>query len=96
MANTRQSAKRARQAERRQERNQIIRAATRTAVKGALEAVVKKDLNAAKEGYRKAIRALDKAASKGAIPKGRASRKMSRITFFARKLLPELFQSSSK
>lgn len=88
MANTRQSEKRARQAEKRQTRNQIVRSATRSALSKALEAIRAKDAQKAKEAYNGAIRALSKAASKGAIPKGRAARKISRLTLLAKKTLP--------
>jgi ribosomal protein S20 len=35
------------------------------------------------------VKSLTKAASKGAIPKSRAARKVSRLTLLAKKLLPE-------
>lgn len=91
MANTRKAAKRAKQADSRQTRNTIVRSATRTAVRNAVEAIKTKDLAKAKEAYAQAVRALSKAATKGAMPKGRASRKTSRLTLFVKKTLPELF-----
>jgi hypothetical protein len=36
-----------------------------------------------------AVKALSKAASKGTIPKSRASRKISRLTLLAKKILPD-------
>lgn len=89
MANKRQSAKRAKQAVKRQNRNQSVKTATKTAVKKALEAVQSKDINKAKEAYLLAVKALGKASSKGSIPKARASRKISRLTLLAKKLLPD-------
>ena len=89
MANTRQSAKRARQANKRQARNTIVKSATRTALSKAVEAIKTKDASKAKEAYVQAIRALSKAASKGVIPAGRASRKISRLTALAKGALPE-------
>ena len=89
MANKRQSAKRATQAETRQNRNNTVRSATKTAVKKAIEAVQAKDLGKAKEAYMLAIKALSKAASKGTIPKSRASRKIGRLTLLAKKILPD-------
>ena len=92
MANTRQSTKRAKQAKRRQTRNQIVRSASRSVLKTALDAIRTKDAAKAKTAYAEAIKALSKAASKGAIPKGRASRKVSRLTHLAKKVMPELLK----
>jgi small subunit ribosomal protein S20 len=89
MANKRQSAKRATQAIKRQTRNSTVKSATKTAVKKAVEAVQTKDLGKAKEAYMLAVKALSKAASKGTIPKARASRKISRLTLLAKKVLPD-------
>ncbi len=91
MANTRQSAKRARQADDRQARNVIVRSATRTSVRTAMDAINSKDVAKAKTAFTAAIRALAKSASKGAFPKGRAARKTSRLTLFAQKTLPAMF-----
>ena len=81
MANTRQSAKRARQAIKRQARNQAVRTSTRSALRAALTAIRANDVAAAGVAYKTAVRNLSKAVSKGAIPAGRASRKVSRLTF---------------
>ena len=89
MANKRQSAKRATQENKRQIRNTAIKSATKSAVKKAIEAVTQKDMGKAKEAYMLAVKALSKAASKGTIPKKRASRKISRMTILAKKLLPD-------
>jgi small subunit ribosomal protein S20 len=89
MANTRQSTKRAKQARKRQTRNTLVKSSTRSALKVALEAIAGKDLGKAKTAYLQAVKALSKAASKGAIPKGRAARKISRLTLLAKKALPE-------
>ena len=85
MANTRKATKRAKQAVKRQDRNTIIRSSTRTALKNALVAIKGKDTAKAKDAYKEAVRALSKAASKGAIPKGRAARKISRLTILTQK-----------
>src|SRR5687768_5429558 len=95
MANTRQSAKRARQAKRRETRNQISESATKTAVKQALDAIKAKNADQAKTAYNSAVRALGKAASKGVIPTGRASRKISRLTLLVKKTLPEILPAAS-
>ncbi len=89
MANKRQSGKRAGQEKKRQVRNTAIKTATKTAVKKAIEAVQTKDMGKAKEAYMLAVKALSKAASKGTIPKARASRKISRLTLLAKKMLPD-------
>ena len=89
MANTRTSTKRARQADKRQARNTIVRGATRSVLKQALDAIKTKDVSKAQAAYKSAIKALSKAASKGAIPKGRAARKISRLTHLAKKALPQ-------
>jgi small subunit ribosomal protein S20 len=88
MANTKTAAKRAKQATARQARNQIVKSATKTALKGAIEALQKKDSSNAKAAYMSAVKALSKAASKGSIPKARAARKISRLTHFAKKAFP--------
>lgn len=96
MANTRQSAKRARQNDKRRARNQNARAATQTTLKKALEAIKTRDAAKAKEAYEMAIKALSKASSKGILPKGRASRRISRLTLLAKKMLPEALNFTNK
>jgi ribosomal protein S20 len=90
MANTRTSTKRARQAETRKSRNVVVRSSTKSALRDALAAIQAKDVSKAKEAYMSAIKALSKAASKGGIPKGRAARKISRLTLLAKKALPAM------
>jgi small subunit ribosomal protein S20 len=94
MANTLTSAKRARQAKKRQERNQIVRSSTRTAIRGAMDALKSAADAQAKDAYNAAVKALSKAASKGAIPKGRASRKIGRLTRLAQKIKPAAVSAS--
>jgi small subunit ribosomal protein S20 len=88
MANTKKSTKRAVQTKKRQTRNNITRSSTKTAVKSMIDMVKSKDTAQVKEAYTKAIKALSKAASKGAIPQGRAARKISRLTHFLKANLP--------
>ncbi|MEN9723632.1 MAG: Ribosomal protein [Pseudomonadota bacterium] len=95
MANTRKSTKRAGQTKKRQERNNIVRSSTKTAVKQMLDLVKSKDAAQVKAAYTKAIKALGKAASKGAIPQGRASRKISRLTHFLKANLPAALTAGS-
>lgn len=96
MANTRKAAKRARQALRRQARNQTTKSLTKSSLRDALVAVKGKDTAKAKDAYMNAVKALSKAASKGAIPKGRAARKISRLTLLLKKTLPAAMTSSSQ
>jgi small subunit ribosomal protein S20 len=96
MANTRKSTKRARQSDDRKARNLTVRSASRTVLRAAIEAVRGKDAAKAKEAYQAAIKGLSKAASKGALPKGRASRKISRLTLMAKKIFPDLLGTTTK
>jgi small subunit ribosomal protein S20 len=97
MANTRTSAKRARQAVRKNARNQSVRTSTRSALRVALDAIKTQDTAKAKEAYGLAIKALSKAASKGSIPKGRAARKISRLTLLVKRSIPTVLpQATSK
>jgi len=89
MANTRQSAKRARQALKREARNTIISSAAKTALRDAFQAIQSKDVAKAKAAYAQAVKVLSKTASKGGMPAGRAARKISRLTLMAKKALPE-------
>lgn len=91
MANTRQSTKRARLEIKRQSRNKVVRSSTKTALKGAIEVLkaAGTDSAQAKTAYLSAVKALAKAASKGALPKGRAARKISRLTRMTKKVKPE-------
>jgi small subunit ribosomal protein S20 len=98
MANTKQSAKRSKQEAKRYERNKINRSSAKNAVKKAIDAVQefkanKLNLDALKASYTLAIKSLDKTATKGAIPKARASRKISRLTLFVKKAAPQLFNT---
>ena len=95
MANTRKSTKRAHQAKKRQDRNTTVRSSTRSAVKQVIDLVTSKEPAKVKEAYTKAIKALSKAASKGAIPKGRAARKISRLTQFLKSNLPASLTSGT-
>jgi len=94
MANTKQSQKRARQAETRRARNRITQGATRSALKNALDVIKTKDTAKSKDAYVLAVKALSKAASKGAMPKGRAARKISRLTRLTKKVVPTALPKS--
>lgn len=96
MANTRTSAKRARQAVKKNSRNQTVRTSTRSALRVALDAIKTQDSAKAKEAYALAIKALSKAASKGSIPRGRAARKISRLTLLVKKSIPAILPQAQK
>lgn len=91
MANTRQSTKRAAQTIKRQERNQLVRGSARKALKDAVTAIKTKDMTQIKAAYANAVKTLAKAGSKGAFPKGRVARKISRLTLLVKKSAPEAF-----
>ena len=71
--------KRMRQSEKRRKRNQKRKSRMRTAVRKFEEALEDEDLEAARSLIGTAESELDRAATKGVIPKSRASRKVSRL-----------------
>lgn len=79
MPNTPSAAKRARQSERRRQRNQAIKSATRTAVRKAREALESGDVQQAISRLQDAASALDRAARKGIIHPNQAARRKSRL-----------------
>lgn len=79
MANSRSAKKRIRQNERRRQQNARIRSRMRTEIKKFEKAVESGDLDSAEEFFVSAESQLDRAVSKGIIPKKRASRKTSRL-----------------
>ena len=72
--------KRQRQNLKRREHNRAARTQVRGAVKTASETIVATDTAAAQEKLREAIRALDKAVSKGTLHRNTASRKIGRLS----------------
>jgi len=70
--------KRARQDAKRRDRNRAVRARTRTVVKEA-RAEIEGGGGTVEQQLKQAERALRRAASKGVIPKARASRLVSRL-----------------
>ncbi len=80
MANTKSAAKRARQSVKRAARNQTLKSKMKTLVKNAINEIESaKTKELALAALKAAEKILQKTASKGAIPKERASRKTSRI-----------------
>ncbi len=78
MANTKSALKRIRQNEKRRLRNRFVRSRVRTAVKEARAALTQKSPDVKVLGAQ-AIRLLDKAVTKGVIPRNTAARKKSAL-----------------
>jgi small subunit ribosomal protein S20 len=79
MANHKSALKRIRTSERRRLRNRLVITSTRTAIKKARVATAGTDANSAKDAVVAAIRALDKAGSKGILHKNNIARRKSRL-----------------
>ena len=86
MANHPSAEKRNRQRIKRTLRNRTIKSSVRTIVKKVHTALAAKDKQAAGEALKVAIRALDKAASKGVVHVKAASRTVSRLASAVHKL----------
>lgn len=78
MANTKSAIKRIRTSEKRHQRNQAVKSATRTYVRKARTAIVR-NAGEAHDDIIAAISALDKAAKKGVIHANNAARRKSRL-----------------
>ena len=72
--------RRARQAERRHDRNRATMNAVKTVVKKVQSALAEKKVEDAKTSLREAVAAIGKAVSKGALKRNTASRRVSRLT----------------
>lgn len=79
MANSAQSRKRARQAEKRRQLNTGQRATFRTFIKKVLAAIESGDKEQAQTAYRTAVSVIDKTVTKGHIHKNKAARHKSRL-----------------
>jgi small subunit ribosomal protein S20 len=79
MANTPQSKKRARQAERRQDINKARRSRIRTYLRKVEEAIASGKQDVAAAALREAQPELARGVSKGVVHKNTAARKMSRL-----------------
>lgn len=86
MANLKSAIKRIRQSTRQTERNRYWRKSLRTAVRRVDSAIKAGDVEAAKSQLPEAISVINRVASKGVIPKSRASRRVSRLTTAVNKL----------
>lgn len=80
MANIKSAQKQNRQRVKRQARNTAQKTSMRTAVKRVRNAIGAKNVKEAKAALPAAIKAVDRAASKGVIKPGTASRSISRLT----------------
>ena len=87
MANHPSALKRERQAQKRRLRNRAVNSAVRTAIKKVTAAIAASEADAVKNTLKEATSMLDRAASKGVIPKGRVSRKISRLTVKANRVI---------
>ena len=72
--------KRKRQAEKKHEVNKSVKSMLKTVITKVEQAVAAKNTALAKESLTAAMKALDKAASRGIIHKNLASRKVSRLS----------------
>ncbi len=79
MANSRQAAKRARQAEQHRQRNASARSMMRTYVKKVVKAIDSGDKEAASTAYTAAMPIIDRMANKGLIHHNKAARHKSRL-----------------
>lgn len=79
MANTQSAKKRIRQNIKRREHNRQFRTAARTYIKKTRQLIEDGNIEEAEVVMRQAVSTLDKAARRGIIHKGNASRRKSRI-----------------
>jgi small subunit ribosomal protein S20 len=79
VANTKSAKKRARQSEKRRQRNTSARSMLRTAIKKVIKAIEAGDLDGAKAAYAKAEPVLDRYAARGLIHRNKAARHKSRL-----------------
>jgi small subunit ribosomal protein S20 len=80
LANTRSAEKQNRQAQKHRARNAHVLSTLRTSVRKFREAAASGDATKVKDELASAVRQIAKAASKGVIHKGQASRRISRLT----------------
>ncbi|OPL13344.1 MAG: 30S ribosomal protein S20 [delta proteobacterium MLS_D] len=80
MATHKSAEKRYRQSERRRQRNVATKSHVKTRVKAVLASVTSKDEDKSREELLRAVKVIDKAASKGVVHKNTASRRISRLT----------------
>ncbi len=86
MANTAQAKKRARQGEKRRQRNASKRSEMRTYLKRVIKAIGEGNRDLATTEYRLASSMVDKLATKGLIHKNKAARHKSRLNAHLKKM----------
>ncbi len=79
MANSKQAAKRAGQAEKHRQHNVALRSRMRTAVKKVLKAAAAGDAEQATAFYKEAVPQIDKLVNKGLVHRNKAARAKSRL-----------------
>ena len=79
MANSKQSAKRARQGEKNRQHNVALRSRMRTAIKNVLQATEAGNAEAATKAYNEAVPQIDTMVNKGLVHKNKAARTKSRL-----------------
>ena len=79
MANHPSALKRHRQSEKRRARNQAIKTHLRHLIRDVRTALSSRDATAAAETFKRAARALHKAATKGVVHRRNASRRIARL-----------------
>lgn len=87
MANSKQAAKRARQAEKRRISNRWQKSKMNTFIKRVIEAIESANLEKAQQDYREAVAILDKHAIKGLIHRNKAARHKSRLNIMIKSLV---------
>ena len=80
MASHKSAIKRQKQALKKQEKNKSVKSMLKTLAKKVEQAIDAKSADTAKDALVKAMKAYDKAASKGILHKSTASRKISRLS----------------
>ena len=86
MANTKQAKKRAIQAEKHRRHNASMRSLFRSSLKKVINAISKKDKNAAFDALKAATPIIDRMVGKGIVHKNKAARHKSRLVAHIRKL----------
>lgn len=79
MPNIKSAIKRVKVSEKKRLRNKPIRSAVRTYIRTAERQIMASNMAASQEAVLRAVRALDKAASKGVIHRNNAARRKSRL-----------------
>ncbi|VAX30035.1 SSU ribosomal protein S20p [hydrothermal vent metagenome] len=96
MANHPSALKRARQSEKRRLRNRSVNSAVRTAVKKFNSAIASSEVETVKAALKDVSSRLDRAASKGVLPKGRVSRKISRLSREAMRVISPVPETTAE